>query len=218
MANQLFCGDNLAVLRRYFADESVDLIYLDPPFKSDQDYNLLFKDKSGQKSESQILAFEDTWEWNKEAEKNLTAVVERGGKVAQIMELFRAHLGETDMLAYLSMMSPRLLELQRVLKPTGSIYLHCDPTASHYLKMLMDGILKFLTSFDFSTGHFNGSANFTGRQTEFLGYQTGAGVTHGRGFGPNDTQKINDYISAHPNVYSPQYLNNPYFSGPNYPQ
>jgi DNA modification methylase len=140
MSNRLFCGDNLEVLRRYFADDSVDLIYLDPPFKSDQDYNLLFKDKSGKKSASQILAFEDTWEWSHEAERNLSAVMESGGKTSQVMALFRTMLGESDMLAYLAMMAPRLIELHRVLKSSGSIYLHCDPTASHYLKTLMDSI------------------------------------------------------------------------------
>ena len=137
---QLFCGDNLDVLRRYFADESIDLIYLDPPFNSNQDYNLLFRDKSGEKSASQILAFEDTWEWSDEAEKTVVSIVEQGGKVGKIMSLFRTSFGNSDMLAYLAMMAPRLVELHRVLKPTGSLYLHCDPTASHYLKMLMDAV------------------------------------------------------------------------------
>src|SRR5579871_1914409 len=124
--NALFCGDNREVLSRFIPDESVDLIYLDPPFKSDQNYNLLFKDKSGELSTSQILAFEDTWEWNHEAEKSLAHVIERGGKLGEIMTLFLVHLGKSDMLAYLAMMAPRLVELRRVLKPSGSIYLHCD--------------------------------------------------------------------------------------------
>jgi DNA modification methylase len=140
MRNQLFCGDNLDVLRHCIADESIDLVYLDPPFKSDQNYNLLFREKDGTKSASQILAFEDTWEWNVEAERNYAATIQGGGKLSQIMAQFRTLLGDTDMLAYLSMMAPRLVELQRVLRPTGSIYLHCDPTASHYLKTLMDSI------------------------------------------------------------------------------
>lgn len=138
--NQLFCGDNLEVLRDFVGSDSIDLIYLDPPFKSNQDYNLLFKDKSGEKSSSQILAFEDTWEWNQEAQKNLFSIVERGGHVGEVMALFRAHLGETDMLAYLAMMAPRLVELHRVLKPSGSLYLHCDSTAAHYLKVLLDAV------------------------------------------------------------------------------
>lgn len=136
--NRLYYGDNLDVLRRYVADESVDLIYLDPPFNSRQDYNVLFAENDGSQSSSQIHAFEDTWEWNIEAESAYQEVVEQGGRVAQTMVAFRTFLGGSDMLAYLAMMAPRLLELKRVLKETGSIYLHCDPTASHYLKILMD--------------------------------------------------------------------------------
>ncbi|HEY5175638.1 MAG TPA: DNA methyltransferase, partial [Terriglobales bacterium] len=136
--NKLFYGDNLDVLRRYLRDESVDLIYLDPPFNSRQDYNVLFAEKDGTRSSSQITAFEDTWEWNLDAERAYQEVVERGGWVSNAMQAFRTFLGNSDMMAYLAMMAPRLLELKRVLKVTGSIYLHCDPTASHYLKMLMD--------------------------------------------------------------------------------
>ncbi len=137
--NKLYYGDNLDVLRDYIADKSVDLIYLDPPFNSRQDYNVLFAEKDGSRSASQITAFKDTWEWNLEAERAYE-IVERGGRVADAMLAFRTLLGGTDMLAYLAMMAPRLLELRRVLKATGSIYLHCDPTASHYLKLLMDGV------------------------------------------------------------------------------
>jgi len=138
--NKLFYGDNLDVLRRYVRDESVDLIYLDPPFNSRQDYNVLFAEKDGTRSSSQITAFEDTWEWNLDAERAYQEVVERGGWVSNAMQAFRTFLGNSDMMAYLAMMAPRLLELKRVLKVTGSIYLHCDPTASHYLKMLMDAV------------------------------------------------------------------------------
>ena len=140
--NQLYYGDNLAVLRDYIADESVDLIYLDPPFNSRADYNVLFAEKDGSRSASQITAFEDTWEWNTESARACEEVIERGGTVAEAMRAFRTFLGNSDMMAYLAMMAPRLIELKRVLKPTGSIYLHCDPTASHYLKMLMDGIFE----------------------------------------------------------------------------
>jgi DNA modification methylase len=136
--NQLFYGDNLEVLRRHMPDASVDLIYLDPPFNSRQDYNVLFAEKDGNRSASQITAFKDTWEWNEEAARSYEEVVEQGGRVAEAMRAFRTLLGGSDMLAYLAMMAPRLVELRRVLKPTGSIYLHCDPTASHYLKLLMD--------------------------------------------------------------------------------
>jgi DNA modification methylase len=138
--NTLYYGDNLDVLRRHVADESVDLVYLDPPFKSDADYNLLFQEKDGTKSASQIQAFEDTWEWDESAARAYEEVVEAGGEVANVMRAFRLIVGPTDMLAYLSMMAPRLIELWRVLKPTGTIYLHCDPTASHYLKLLMDAV------------------------------------------------------------------------------
>ena len=138
--NTLYYGDNLDVLRRYVADESVDLVYLDPPFKSNQDYNVLFAERSGARSAAQIKAFEDTWRWDQGAATAYEEVVERGGRVSQAMQAFRTFLGDTDMLAYLAMMAPRLVELRRVLKPTGSIYLHCDPTASHYLKLLLDAV------------------------------------------------------------------------------
>jgi len=138
--NILYYGDNLDIIRRYIKDESVELIYLDPPFKSDKDYNVLFAEQNGSRSAAQIKAFEDTWEWNTVAAAAYREIVERGGKPSQVMQAFHKFLGETDMLAYLSMMAPRLVELRRVLKDTGSIYLHCDPTASHYLKLLMDAI------------------------------------------------------------------------------
>lgn len=138
--NILYYGDNLDILRRYVADESVDLIYLDPPFKSKKDYNVLFIEQDGSKSKAQIKAFEDTWQWDQEAAALYQEVVEAGGKVSQTMQGFRLVLGQNDMLAYLTMMAPRLIELRRVLKDTGSIYLHCDQTASHYLKMLMDAV------------------------------------------------------------------------------
>jgi len=138
--NKLYYGDNLEVLRQHVKDESVDLIYLDPPFNSRQDYNVLFAEKDGTRSSSQIMAFEDTWEWNVDAERAYEEIVERGGRVSEAMRAFRTFLGHSDMMAYLAMMAPRLIELHRVLKVTGSIYLHCDPTASHYLKMLMDAV------------------------------------------------------------------------------
>jgi DNA modification methylase len=142
MKNTLYYGDNLDVLRRYIADESVDLIYLDPPFKSDQDYNILFQEQDGSRSASQIRAFEDTWQWDQAAAAAYQAVVEAGGQVSLAMQAFRTVLGESNMLAYLSMMAPRLVELRRCLKPTGNIYLHCDPTASHFLKILMDAVFS----------------------------------------------------------------------------
>lgn len=139
--NRLYYGDNYEVLKLYVKDESVDLIYLDPPFNSRQDYNVLFAEKDGSQSSSQIRAFEDTWEWNIDAVRSYQHIVENiGGRVADAMRAFHTFLGGSDMMAYLSMMAPRLVELRRVLKETGSIYLHCDPTASHYLKILMDAV------------------------------------------------------------------------------
>jgi site-specific DNA-methyltransferase (adenine-specific) len=138
MENILYYGDNLDVLRRHVKDETVDLIYLDPPFNSNTNYNVLFAEKDGSKAASQIRAFTDTWTWNQESESTFVETATTGGKVSDCLQAFRTFLGECDMLAYLVMMAPRLIELRRVMKTTASIYLHCDPTASHYLKILMD--------------------------------------------------------------------------------
>ena len=138
--NKLYYGDNYEVLKMYVKDESVDLVYLDPPFNSRQDYNVLFAEKDGSQSSSQIHAFEDTWEWNIDAQRSYEYTVEQGGRVADALRAFKTFLFNSDMMAYLAMMAPRLVELRRVLKETGSIYLHCDPTASHYLKILMDAV------------------------------------------------------------------------------
>jgi adenine specific DNA methylase Mod len=139
--NTLYYGDNLDILRRYIKDETVDLVYLDPPFKSNQDYNVLFAEKDGTRAAAQIKAFEDTWQWDQDAARAYHEIVETGaGNVSKVMQAFWTFLGQSDMMAYLAMMAPRLVELHRVLKVTGSIYLHCDPTASHYLKLLMDAI------------------------------------------------------------------------------
>ena len=138
--NKLYFGDNLAILRDHIDDESVDLIYLDPPFNSKATYNVLFKDKDGADSTAQIAAFDDTWHWGIESEDAYHEVVTSGGKLADLLSALRQFLGTNDMMAYLTMMAIRLKELHRVLKPTGSIYLHCDPTASHYLKLVLDAI------------------------------------------------------------------------------
>jgi site-specific DNA-methyltransferase (adenine-specific) len=138
--NRLFYGDNLDVLRQHIADASVDLVYLDPPFNSNANYNVLFAERDGTKAAAQIKAFEDTWEWNTDAARAYQNVVEGGERTSQAMQALRTCLGESDMLAYLAMMAPRLIELRRVMKDTASIYLHCDPTASHYLKILMDAV------------------------------------------------------------------------------
>lgn len=140
--NHLYYGDNLDILRRYIKDESVDLIYLDPPFNSKRDYNAVFSDKDGRKSTAQVKAFVDTWHWDNSAARAYDAVVDNGTHpgVAECLSSFRSMLGTGEELAYLSMMAIRLVELRRVLKSTGSIFLHVDPTMSHYLKVLMDSL------------------------------------------------------------------------------
>ncbi|PJF30179.1 MAG: site-specific DNA-methyltransferase, partial [Phototrophicales bacterium] len=141
--NMLYYGDNLEILRNrtYFPDECVDLIYLDPPFNSARTYNVLFKDESGSESESQIVAFDDTWHWGPEAQEAYYYLATKASEpVSRIIGSLKDILGNTPISAYIMMMGVRLVELHRVLKPTGSLYLHCDPTASHYLKILLDAI------------------------------------------------------------------------------
>jgi len=145
--NVLYYGDNLDILRRYIPDASVDLIYLDPPFNSNRDYNVIFRDESGNRSDAQLLAFEDTWHWGPSAESTyryLTNTAHHEGrvpdKISTIIAALRSGIGSNQMMAYLVEMAVRLVELHRVLKPTGSLYLHCDPTASHYLKLILDSI------------------------------------------------------------------------------
>ena len=143
--NVLYEGDNLDILRRYLPDAAVDLVYLDPPFNSNRDYNVIFRDESGNATDAQLLAFEDTWHWGPSAEATyayLTNTARHEGrvpdKVSTIIAALRAGIGENQMMAYLVEMAVRLVELHRVLKPTGALYLHCDPTASHYLKLILD--------------------------------------------------------------------------------
>ena len=139
--NKLYFGDNLNILRESVADESVDLIYLDPPFNSNATYNVLFRERSGEDSAAQITAFEDTWKWSMESEYAYQDVITDGPeKLGNLLQSMRGFLGQNDMMAYLTMMAQRMAELHRVLKPTGSVYLHCDPTASHYLKLMMDAV------------------------------------------------------------------------------
>ncbi len=139
--NTLFYGDNLDILREYVPSESVDLVYLDPPFNSNRSYNVLFKEESGTESAAQITAFEDTWHWNAAAAQTYHDLVLEGSpRVSDMIEALHKFVGENQMMAYLVMMAARLVELHRVLKPTGSLYLHCDPTASHYLKIILDAI------------------------------------------------------------------------------
>jgi adenine specific DNA methylase Mod len=142
--NRLFYGDNLDVLPKHIADESVDLVCLDPPFNSNRNYNVIFGKHAhgGNGASAQIQAFDDTWHWTPVTDQQYQLYV--GGalpvRVADALTAFRTLLGENDAMAYLVNMAPRLVELRRVLKPTGSLYLHCDPTMSHYLKILLDAI------------------------------------------------------------------------------
>lgn len=140
--NTLYYGDNLDILRRYIKDESVDLVYLDPPFNSNVDYNVLFKERDGKEAASQIKAFKDTWNWSLETEFEFQMTIEKCPfhRAVEALSGLRRMLGQSDLMAYLVMMASRLIELRRVLRKKGSLYLHCDPTASHYLKVLLDAI------------------------------------------------------------------------------
>lgn len=142
VGNRLYNGDNLAVLRGgEIPPESVDLIYLDPPFKSNRNYNTFYKEKSGRRSTAQEQAFLDTWTWNQAAMNAFHDSLDTAPMtVVQTLQAMRSMLGEGEVLAYLAMMAPRLVELHRVLKETGSLYLHCDPTSSHYLRALLDAV------------------------------------------------------------------------------
>lgn len=142
----LYFGDNLEILREKIPDESFDLIYLDPPFNSNRAYNVIYKEGL-QDSPAQIKAFEDSWHWTPEAQATFEELVgmrqsrtKINADIVNLMQAMEKLVGHNDMLAYLTMMTVRLIELRRVLKSTGSIYLHCDPTASHYLKIVMDTI------------------------------------------------------------------------------
>ncbi len=139
--NRLYYGDNLDILQNHIVDESVDLIYIDPPFNSNRAYNVIFDEADGASSQAQIQAFEDTWQWGEATEQAYhELVVTAPPRLVETIKNFRGFLTETDLMAYLVMMTLRLVELHRVLKPTGSFYLHCDATASHYLKIILDQI------------------------------------------------------------------------------
>lgn len=139
--NTLFYGDNLPILREYIPDESIDLVYLDPPFNSNRSYNVLFKDESGRASDAQLIAFDDSWHWGKTAEETYYEIITHSPlHISKLINAMREFIGTNQVMAYLAMMTARLVELHRVLKSTGSLYLHCDPTASHYLKIILDNI------------------------------------------------------------------------------
>lgn len=172
MQNTLYYGDNLPILRQYIPTGSIDLVYGDPPFNSKQSYAVIFKDERGQGSEAQIAAFEDTWHWNEAAERTYnTLIVDAAPHVAAMIGALRQLLGTSQMMAYLVMMAARLVELHRVLKPTGSLYLHCDPTASHYLKIVLDSIFgpeQFRNEIMWKRGHGHNSAKRYGANHDVI--------------------------------------------------
>jgi len=196
--NTLYYGDNLELLRNrdYFPDSFVDLVYLDPPFNSSQDYNVLFKERNGTRSAAQVKAFKDTWWWDAEASRAYTEMVEHGPEqVSKALRAFQTFLGFNDMVAYLSMMAPRLVELRRVLKPTGSIYLHCDPTASHYLKMLMDAVfgpVNFRNEITWKRTHAHGNVgrNYGAICDAILFYTKSASYTWNQQYAPFSQEYI----------------------------
>jgi site-specific DNA-methyltransferase (adenine-specific) len=192
--NTLYFGDNLDVLRERVKDESVDLIYLDPPFNSDANYNVLFK-QGGHASQAQAEAFRDTWDWGDGAESAYDDVIRANGDVALVLSGFRRWLGENAMMAYLAMMTARLIELRRVLKPTGQIYLHCDPTASHYLKIILDAAFDPASYrneiiWKRSNPKSHGSVNFPACTDTILRYSKGSKVTFHQPYEEHDPNYV----------------------------
>jgi len=170
--NVLYYGDNLEILRKHIPDESIDLIYLDPPFNSQADYNVLFREPTGELSEAQIRAFSDTWHWDLPTQRTYEEIVTTGPpQVAKMISALRDFVGRNDVMAYLVMMTARLVELHRVLKPTGSIYLHCDPTAGHYLKIVLDtvfGAPQFLNEITWQRAGAHSDAKRWGRVADTI--------------------------------------------------
>jgi len=200
--NTLFYGDNLKVLREYIATESIDLIYLDPPFNSSRSYNVLFKDESGTDSEAQITAFEDTWHWNPfTGRAYLELVTQSPDHISKMIAALHDFIGENQMMAYLVMMASRLVELHRVLKSTGSLYLHCDPTASHYLKIILDTIFgpdKFINEIIWKRSDAKGDvgqgAKHLGRNTDtILFYSKNNQHTFNQQYTPLNEEYIHEF-------------------------
>ncbi|MFM7364119.1 MAG: site-specific DNA-methyltransferase, partial [Cuspidothrix sp.] len=195
---RLYYGDNLQVLRENIPDESIDLIYLDPPFNSKADYNIIFKNTTGEKSEAQITAFEDSWTWGIESEKFLDEIQDKKGELYQFLDLLVRTLGKNSLSAYLVMMAIRLIELHRVLKSTGSLYLHCDPTASHYLKMILDlifGADKFRNEIIWKrqTAHSDARYKFADVADIILFYVKSKAAIFKAQFGENDPEYIANF-------------------------
>jgi site-specific DNA-methyltransferase (adenine-specific) len=195
--NKLFFGDNIDILRHpaYIPNESVDLVYLDPPFNSNADYNVLFSDHSG-RSTAQITAFTDTWHWSAEAEDSFQTLTGQDGKVGNLLRGYRNLLGENDMLAYMVMITLRLIHLHRVLRKTGSLYLHCDPNVSHYVKLMLDAIFgprTFRTEISWrrSNPKSHGSTNIPNCRDVILRYsKSPISWTFNKVFGEHDQKYV----------------------------
>jgi site-specific DNA-methyltransferase (adenine-specific) len=205
--NTFYCGDNLDVLKRGVPDDFVDLIYIDPPFNSGATYNVLFKPTAKQvsKETAQIQAFEDTWTWGGEAVATFQGIVTGTitcdpipTEVVSLVETLSSFLKESPMMAYLVMMTPRLVELRRVLKTTGAIYVHCDPTASHYLKLLMDAIYgreHFVNEVVWQRTNAKGLAmsRFASNHDIILMYAKGASRTWNPQYTPHDPEYLHKF-------------------------
>ncbi len=195
--NTLYYGDNLDVLQQYIKDETVDLVYLDPPFNSNATYNVLFGEQDGKQAAAQIKAFDDTWRWDQAAALTYQETVEKGGPVSLALQAFRTFLGENMLLAYLTMMAPRLVALKRVMKPTASIYLHCDPTASHYLKLLMDavfGVVNYRNEISWKRTSAHSDSRVFGKAHDVILYYTkGPEFHHAKQYLPYDAE----YLDSH---------------------
>ena len=202
--NVLYYGDNLEILRKHIPDESIDLIYLDPPFNSSATYNVLFKEPGGKSSQAQMSAFEDTWHWGLESEKALQEIAASPiapAATKEFMSVLPNLVGKrTDMSAYITMMCVRLIELRRVLKNTGSIYLHCDPTASHYLKLLLDtifGATNFRNEITWKrTSAHNDPERYGANTDSILFYTKSDHWTWNQIFRPHDEEYISRFSHA----------------------
>lgn len=221
MPNTLYYGDNLQVMREHLPDASVDLVYLDPPFNSRASYNVLFREKSGEDSPAQIRAFNDTWHWTMEAERTFEQEIMLNPAtptaVKDMLAAFRQFLGRNDMMAYLVMMTPRLVELRRLLKPTGSLYLHCDPTAGSYLRLLLDSVFgkeRFLQEIIWkrTSSHNNVRRNYGATADTILFYTKSNRYTFNTQYLPyTEEQAAKDYrhIDADGRRYSSSNLRAP---------
>lgn len=195
--NRLYFGDNLTVLREHIEQESVDLVYLDPPFNSKAQYNVLYETPANHRETAQRSAFRDSWHWEEEAQACFEHAVAHGGSAAAILTSLKTALGRSDTMAYLSMMAARLIEIRRAMRPTASLYLHCDPTASHYLKIIMDGIFgprSFKNEVVWKrTGSHGGSKRWGPIHDTLLFYTASERYTWNRVFQDYDSKYLRDF-------------------------